>query len=95
MTTVHTGTCCAVRARGVVAAAPALQRAPVIPAPCRGAGHTCQHRHVSQKGKQKQKTTASACFSLFLCPSIPLLLPPVNLDYQSRSRLNFATISSD
>lgn len=34
-------------------------------------------------------------FSLFLCPSVPLLLPPVNLDYQSGSRLNFAAISSD
>lgn len=43
----------------------------------------------------KPQITASARCSLFLCPSVLLLLPPVNLDYQCRSRLNFATISSD
>lgn len=58
----------------------------------------CAHRrhgHASQSGEQRLKITVSARFSLFLCPSVLLLLPPVNLDYQCRSRLNFATISSD
>lgn len=79
----------------VAAATPAPQRAPVVPAPRRDAARSRPHRRASEKGKQKQRITLPAPFSLFLCPSVLLLLPPVNLDYQSRSRLNFATISSD
>lgn len=52
------------------------------PAWCPGSPHTA-------------KNHPPCFFSLFLCPSVPLLLPPVNLDYQSGSRLNFAAISSD